>query len=69
MRHNLTQSKNTNRELPQTNHYPTGWLTDSHWPCIIIAILVFLGSSLVIGLFIPGILLLPALGSFWHWVW
>ncbi len=39
------------------------WLTDSHWSCIIIAMLVFLESSPVIGLFIPGVLLLPAIGA------
>ncbi|NOZ37965.1 MAG: hypothetical protein GXP11_07855 [Gammaproteobacteria bacterium] len=39
------------------------WLTGSHWPCIIIAMLVFLESSPVIGLFIPGVLLLPAIGA------
>jgi len=39
------------------------WLTDSHWPCVVIALLVFLESSPVIGLFIPGVLLLPAIGA------
>jgi len=39
------------------------WLTDSHWPCIVIIILVFLESSPVVGLFIPGVLLLPAIGA------
>ncbi|HEB56093.1 MAG TPA: DedA family protein [Gammaproteobacteria bacterium] len=41
----------------------SAWLTGSHWPCIIIAVLVFLESSPVIGLFIPGVLLLPAIGA------
>ena len=39
------------------------WLTDSHWPCVVIALLVFLESSPVVGLFIPGVLLLPAIGA------
>jgi len=39
------------------------WLTQSPWPCPTIALLVCLESSPVIGLLIPGLILLPALGS------
>ena len=41
----------------------SNWLTQSPWPCPTIALLVCLESSPVIGLLIPGLILLPALGS------
>ncbi len=39
------------------------WLSHSPWPCPSIALLIFLESSPLIGLFIPGVILLPAIGS------
>ncbi len=39
------------------------WLTHSPWPCPTIALLIFLESSPLIGLLIPGILLVPAIGA------
>ncbi len=39
------------------------WVTESPWPCPTIVLLVFLESSPVIGMLVPGILLLPVLGS------
>lgn len=39
------------------------WLQHSPWPCPAIALLIFLESSPVVGLLIPGFLLIPALGS------
>jgi len=41
----------------------SNWLAQSPWPCPAIALLVCLESSPVIGLLIPGLILLPALGS------
>ncbi len=41
----------------------SNWLTQSPWPCAVFALLVCLESSPVIGLLIPGLILLPALGS------
>lgn len=50
------------------------WLVNSPWPCVTIALLVGLECSPVVGIVIPGIVLLPAIGSlsgqgifsFWH---
>jgi undecaprenyl-diphosphatase len=39
------------------------WLTHSPWPCPTIALLIFLESSPLIGLLIPGIILVPAIGT------
>jgi len=41
----------------------SNWLTQSSWPCPVIALLVRLESSPGIGLLIPGLILLPAMGS------
>ncbi len=39
------------------------WLLHSPWPCPAIALLVSLESSPVLGLLIPGFILIPAIGS------
>ncbi|TCK19209.1 membrane protein DedA with SNARE-associated domain [Thiogranum longum] len=39
------------------------WLTNSPWPCPTIAFLIFLESSPVIGLLLPGVILVPVIGS------
>ena len=38
------------------------WLTHSHWPCVTVAMLLFLKSS-PLGSLVPGVILLPAIGS------
>jgi len=38
-------------------------LSHSSWPCLAIAVLVFIESSPLLGLFVPGVLLIPAIGS------
>ena len=39
------------------------WLLHSPWPCPAIALLVCLESSPVVGLLVPGFILIPAIGS------
>ena len=39
------------------------WLSNSPWPCPTIALLIFLESSPLVGLLIPGIILVPAIGT------